>query len=415
MLNYIFMASVSVAVLGVLVFVHELGHFLIAKWCKVGVVEFALGFGPKVISRRLGETMYSIRAIPLGGYVRMIGDDPFEVEAESTGSALKAKDVAAGTPKAEKPSALDDPEFALQAVSVAADDPVFVAMKRDKSRWFLNQNLPKKAAIVLAGPAFNLFFAIFASIGLFAVYGDLEDVNDPIIGEVIPDLPAAKAGIQKNDRIVSIDGQEMASWKQLSDTIRASKGKELKVSIERVVDGKSTIVQAEVTGTAEKSELNILDGTIQNAPADVPFRIGISQSVRSVPVGFGTATLLGVQKVWGLCTLTGRILHAMVTGLVSPTKVLGGPVAVFAGAAQSAQRGFESTLNFMVLLSVSLAIFNLFPIPVLDGGHLLFFLLEAIKGKPLSIRFQAVANQVGMALLLLLMLFAVSNDVFRLL
>jgi regulator of sigma E protease len=440
--DFLYMAVMSVLTLGVLVFVHELGHFLVAKWCGVCVLDFSIGFGKALYRFRSGETTYFIRAIPLGGYVKMLGDDPFEKFSNDSASDKDSAESLAteGAPDGTTSTGSRGERAFAGTERLEPPEPI------DPSRHFLNQTLPEKFAIVLAGPAFNMIFAVIVAIAAAWIYGISSPIGEPVIGHVTPKLPAAEAGIQVGDRVTHVDGTPVESWIQLADTVRNSGGKSLRFSILRpATDGASDgvagqvartgaeveadvsgsdrpgdapsgyqAVEIVVAGTDKNTELNVLDGTYDRDPNARPHRIGIGQAMETSPVTFGAAIPIGFQHVWAIIELTGKMFAAMFDGVISPSQTLGGPVAVFAGAAQSAAQGAESVLNFLVLLSVSLALFNLLPVPILDGGHLLFFAIEAVRGKPLSVKWLAVANQVGLFLLLSLMLFAVSNDVFRL-
>ena len=395
MVDQILLFMLAILVLGVLIFVHELGHFLLAKFNRIAVLEFALGFGPALVKRRIGETLYAVRMIPLGGYVRMAGDDPFEVYGEP--SPKKDGEAVEEEAKA-KPIVIDEVEQRLRA---------------DRSRWFLERRFLPKASVVLAGPGFNLLFAILIAIGTVAVYGKPTWENMPVIGEVFPDYPAAKAGLQAKDRVTAINGKSITTWEELSRTVRESGGVELRLNVDRPLpDGTLKQVDIVVQGTADTAEMALLDG---GEPKPKEVKIGIVPDVSREPATLSEAFSMGTGHVFYLCRLTFRLLGALVKGVVAPSKVVGGPIAVFSGAAKSAKQGIESLLDFMVLLSVSLAIFNLFPIPILDGGHLMFFVIEAVKGGKVSLKVQTVANQIGIALLLMLMVFALSNDIRRLL
>jgi len=390
------MILISILVLGFLIFIHELGHFLLAKWNNVGVVEFAIGFGRPLLQRKYGETMYSLRLIPLGGYVRMVGDDP---------RALVAADQApAGGEGARAESELTGSDVVV--------DPALLA---DKSRWFLSKSYWPKFSIVLAGPAFNLIFAVLAAIGSYALFGRDVPLDTPVIGAVIPAYPAEKGGMKAGDTVKSIDGKAIASWVELADTVGASGGKEMSIVVERpVAEGaeERSTVSLTITGTSDAAELAMLDSGAQ--PATPRFKIGIVPASKREAVPFGTAIKAGFLHVAYLSELTIKGLVGMVQGAISPRHI-GGPIFIFKEAAQSARRGAADLVAFMVFLSVSLAILNLLPIPILDGGHLVFFTIEALKGSPVSLRFQERANQVGMALLLLLMVFAMGNDILKLL
>lgn len=378
---------VAVLVLGVLIFVHELGHFLLAKYNGVGVVEFAIGFGRKIWKRQYGETTYSIGIIPLGGYVRMVGDDPRELDSG------KSEPV---------PLTPEEPEISEQERLLRAD----------RSRWFLNKGFFAKSAIVIAGPGFNLLFAVLLSIVSFYCYGKLVAVDTAVIGDVIPNYPAEKAGVRSKDLVVAVDGKPVASWVDLSTAVRVSDGKEVVFEIERPnpAGGAPERLSFKIAATDDTSELSVIEGTGSKRSV----KIGIVPDSIRKGVSFSEAVSQGVDHVYTLCVVTVRGLSGMIRGVISP-KHISGPIFIFKEAAKSAKKGLEHLLDFMTFLSVSLAILNLLPIPILDGGHLLFFVIQAIRGgKPVSLRVQEVANQVGMLLLLLLMIFAFGNDLWKL-
>jgi regulator of sigma E protease len=359
---------VAVIILGVLIFVHELGHFLLAKWNGVGVLEFSIGFGRKIWKKQVGETSYSIGLIPLGGYVRMLGDDPREVHSAAS---------------------QNHPE---------------------RSRWFLSKGYLPKASIVLAGPMFNLIFAVFASVASYSLYGQLKSVDLPVIGDVIPGYPAEKAGIQAKDKVISVDGVEVSTWRELADIVAQSAGREMQLEIDRTASGGEIERRSiKLSGTDDTADLAVVEGTLGKKSV----KVGIVPDAERVPVAFSDAVLLGATHVYVLSRVTITGLWGMVQGLISP-KHISGPIFIFKEAAKSANRGFEHVLEFMIFLSVSLAILNLLPIPILDGGHLVFFTLEALRGAPLSLRVQEWANQVGMLILLALMIFAFGNDLLKL-
>lgn len=411
MLEFAHSAFSSIAILGVLIFVHELGHFLVAKWCGVGVLDFSIGFGPRLLTWRRKETAYSLRLIPLGGFVRMMGDDPFLIEEHENQTArLEAVDqLKAEINHVENHSAENHTKDNNQDSKAPEREAL-----GDPSLWFLNKHVFHRSLIVLAGPAFNIIFALLVAWVGVAVYGKAVPLEDAVIGAVLKDGPAGKAGLKSDDRVLSVDGVEIATFEQLSTTIRSSGGREMLFIVQRAnKDGMSEILELRIAGTQEKNDFDLLDGGASAAKDGIPYRIGISGSTRNVPATLVEAFELGTLEVVAISEMTGRMLYMLVSGLVDPTKVLGGPVAVIQGAAQSASHGLETTLRFIVLLSVSLAIFNLLPIPILDGGHLMFFAIESLFGKPVGIKWQLVANQVGFAVLMLIMVFALSNDLFR--
>ena len=371
---------VSVIVLGVLIFFHELGHFLFAKWCGVGVIEFAVGFGPKLWSRRFGETIYSLRAIPLGGFVRMVGESP-----ELLGADAK----------------LDAPA-----------DPIEQRLLEDRNKWFVLKGVLPKSAIVLAGPGFNFLLAILLGIVSFWTFGVATPLDLPIIGDTIPGHPAEIAGLKSGDVVKSVNGWHPTTWAELAERVTGSGGKALTLDIEREVEGKPTQLQIVVAGAPESAEMAILNDD-QKPPKENQVKIGIMPQSERVAVGLIEGTKLSFVHTWFLTKITVKGLFGMVRGAISPDNIAG-PIFIFREAARSAKRGVEHVFDFMIFLSVSLAVLNLLPIPVLDGGHLLFFVIEAVKGSPLNLRVQQIATQFGMFALLLLMVFALGNDIFRL-
>ncbi|WKZ56792.1 MAG: RIP metalloprotease RseP [Bdellovibrionota bacterium] len=381
------MIVLAITVLGILIFVHELGHFLFAKWNGIGVLDFSIGFGKKLWKRKIGETTYSLGLIPLGGYVRMVGDDPRAVAA---GQGLPAE-----SGDLEAVSTLDDEQARLMA---------------DQSKWFLKKGYWAKFWVVFAGPLFNLLFAWFLAIGSIALFGFDSPQNLAKIGEVFPGLPAEKAGLQRGDLVRSVNGVPVTTWEELASKIAGSGGEPVTLEITR--QGESGLEQQHtltLNPTQEIGELALLEGKDPKKS----FKIGIVPSTERMPASLQEAFIGGTNHVLFLSYMTVKGLYGMIQGIISP-KHIAGPIFIFQQAAKSAKRGVDYLIEFMIFLSVSLAILNLLPIPILDGGHLVFFTLEALRRKPLSLRVQEVANQFGMAVLLLLMVFALGNDLLRL-
>ncbi len=392
----------AIVILGILVTVHELGHFLVAKWCGVGVLEFAVGFGPVLWSKTCGETTYSLRAFPLGGFVRMAGDDPSLV---LEGKAIEAGDAGGASP--------------IEGTQQLS--PEQEALLKDESRWFLKKAYLPRCAVVLAGPVFNFLFAWILATG-FVFFKGLPDIQDgPVTVEtVMRDLPAEKSGIKAGDRVVSVDGQEIPTFEAFVKLVRGSDGRELSVVVDRpkVAEGQSAKdatsfdrLTVKVQPIPDIAEMDVLEGTDPKKT----FRIGLTPAARITytEASFGTAVVAGGTQVVNLSIRTLRVLKALVTGLISPTKTIGGPIEMIKQTAQSADEGLVAVISMMIFLNVSLGVFNLLPIPVLDGGHLTLFTIEKLKGGPLSLRFQQGVTQVGMALLLALMVFAIGNDLYR--
>jgi regulator of sigma E protease len=343
----------TIIVLGILVFVHELGHFLLAKKLGVGVLTFSLGFGPKIFWKKIGETQYQIAAVPLGGFVKMIGENPEEeVKEELLG------------------------------------------------RSFSNQPVWKRVLIIAAGPFFNFFLAIvlFSTINLFGI-----PYSPPKIGEVNPGLPAEASGLKKEDLILSIDGQDLKKWEDLSRIIRSSQGKELMLRVKR--NGETL----EIRVTPKPSSVKNLFGEEVST-----FVIGITHSGEVLIEKVNPLVALGngfIQTYQGIkLTLVGIV--KLIQGVI-PGKTIGGPILIAQMAGEQARRGLLSLALFMAILSINLGVINLFPIPILDGGHFLFLTLEAILRRPISIRKMEIAQQIGLTLIILLMLFAFYNDLIR--
>jgi regulator of sigma E protease len=352
MLNVIYAVVSALIGLGILIVIHELGHFLVAKKCGVGVITFSIGFGPKIFKRKIGETEYAVSAFPLGGYVKMVGEDPEEPVSEV-----------------------------------------------DVHKSFAHQSLAKRAAIVAAGPVSNLLLAVVIFLWTFISYG--VPVHTTKVGAVEPNSPAAAAGIEKGDRIVGVDGRPMEKWEDLSRRIKESQGKPLHLRVMRQDREIDTTVQP------SKRETKNVFGETQET-----YVIGIA----SEPAIERGNPLLAIGQAfyktgeYSVVTLIG--LFKMITGDLSP-KNLGGPLLIAQMAGQQAREGLANFFFFVAMLSINLGVLNLLPIPVLDGGHLFFFLLEWVLGRPVGIRQRERAQQIGVVLLILVMAYAFYNDISR--
>jgi regulator of sigma E protease len=345
-------ASVIV-LLGVLIFVHELGHFLLAKSLGVGVLKFSLGFGPKLIGRRVGETEYMISLVPLGGYVKLLGE-----------------------------SETDD------------------VLPQDEKRSFVKQHVLRKIAIVIAGPFFNFLFAILAFSVIFMV--GVPSLTTEI-GSVQSGSPAEVAGLQAGDTVVSIDGKDVARWGDLAEIITRSEGREIVLKLNREGAARDVRVKPEMI-----KGKNIFGEDVDS------YKIGVGASKntfieRQNPI---KATWSGIEQTWAITELTLVSIVKMIQGVVSPDS-LGGPILIAQMAGANVKKGIMNFVFFMALLSINLGVLNLFPIPVLDGGHLLFFLIELVTGKEVNIKWRERAQQVGFFILVMLMIFVFYNDIMR--
>ncbi len=368
----------AIIVLGVLIFVHELGHFLLAKLLGVGVEKFSLGFGPKLIGKKFGETEYLISAFPLGGYVKMFGESGFIEGGETHHLAEGEK----GAPEAE----------AVVAPRELSDE--------EKARSFAHKPPLARIAIVMAGPVFNLLFAWLIFIVL--CMAGVPTVTSKV-GEVLKDKPAARAGIQKNDVITSINGNHISQWDEIAAQIAAGKGRPINLTVMRA--GRE--IPFTITPEPRISK-NLFGESVSG------FAIGVASAGEIVTIAYDPfrAVLQGSAQTWKVIDLTVMSLVKMVQRVV-PMESIGGPIMIAKMAGEQASAGGASFLAFMALLSINLGVLNLLPVPVLDGGHLFFYALEILLRRPVSMRTREIAQQVGLALLIGLMVLAFYNDIVR--
>jgi len=350
-----------IVVLGMLIFVHEFGHFIWAKLFGVKVLKFSLGFGPKLISKQLGETEYLVSAFPLGGYVKMFGESPGEVAEEK----MSAADVRCS--------------FSMRPV------------------W-------QRFIIVAGGPFFNLVFAFLLFFFIVLAAGLPQPLETTTISGVGPDSPAAAAGLLPNDTIIAIDGQETNRWEDVSMLIKNSDGRQVILTIRR--DGST--VEFPMQPRMEKTK-NIFGEVVGER-----YMVGIARSeeVTYEKVGFVAALEAGISQTWTWTYLTVMGLVKIIQKVV-PASELGGPILIAKIAGERMEAGWVNFLYFMAVLSVNLGILNLLPIPILDGGHLVYFTVEAILRKPLHPKIIEILQQVGLVLLVTLMIFVFYNDLMR--
>ena len=344
--------------LGVLIFVHELGHFLFAKLFKVRVLKFSLGFGPKIFSKTVGETEYQLSALPLGGYVKMFGENPDE-QQEAAG-------------------------------------------ERDAS--FAHKTILQRFLIILAGPLFNLLFSVLLFFLVFSFMGLPDSRDTTRIGQVTADSPAALAGMQVDDTILTINGEPTLEWMDVLNLVKDSNGEELVFLLARGNDEVKLVVTP-----AKQAVKNIFGEEV-----DKRFMIGVvrAEELFYTPVGLVGAFQAACAQTWMYITLTVMGFVKLVQQVV-PASELGGPILIAQIAGKQMQAGWVNFLFFTGLLSVNLGILNLLPIPVLDGGHLMFLSIEAIRRKPLTEKMQIVAQQLGIAFLFTAMIFVFYNDLAR--
>jgi regulator of sigma E protease len=441
----------TIIVLGVLVFVHELGHFLTAKWAGVSVPRFSIGLGPRIVGVKVGETDYCLSAIPFGGYVKMAGmegEEAFEGleggEAEEAVTppsrrfenkslrwrlAILSAGVAMnfilgwviyvglawhdGIPTMNITTVSDvEPDLATDHPELRAlAGETFVSVEgRDVSTW-------EEVGDALTGAddsAVEFVLASGRSVTIPAgdreererIAGGLIPLVPTVIDEVQEGSPAARAGIEAGDRIVSVDGIETPSFDRMSETVRERPDQILPVVVERTIDGQLHRLTLTVETGVEKAP-RASDGKFVDVGV-----LGVGAKIDRIRLGPVEALLAGSQAAGRASMLILGGLREIVTGGVS-LKAVGGPVAIGQLTGHFARQGVSSLLGWVALFSINLAILNLLPIPVLDGGHILFLGIEATRGRPLSTTQKLRLSQVGLAFLVLLMAWAFTADILR--
>lgn len=347
----------TIIVIGILVYVHELGHFLAARRMGVRVEIFSLGFGPKIFGIVRGETEYRISAIPLGGYVKLYGEHP-----ETLPSIV------------------------------------------EKERAFAFKKTWQKALIVVAGPLANFIFAFVAFWAILTLVG--KTYTPAKIGEILPDSPAERAGLQPGDIILAIDNKQVKSFEDLLLEIRKyEKPKDFLLRIKR---GENVF---EVSVTPQMVEGVNIFGKKTQIPL-LGFK-AVPELVHERMDPFSAVYHAG-KKVYEYTTLTIIAIYKLFTGDL-PFSTLGGPLSIGKFAGDSAKLGIIAFISFMALLSINLGLINLLPLPMLDGGHLVIFAIEAIKGSPLSLRTQELIFKIGLILIIVLSVAVFYNDILKLL
>lgn len=347
----------TLIVIGVLVYIHELGHFLAARAMGVRVEIFSFGFGPKLFGITLGETEYRISLIPLGGYVKLYGEHP---------------ETLPGVAEPEKAFAFKSP---LQ-----------------------------KILIVVAGPLANFLFAFLAFFFIFLTIG--KTYTPPIVGEVLKDSPAEKAGLKKGDEILELNGKKIKSFEDLLFELRK---KENITEIELKVKRGEEILSFRLTP-------NFIEGSnIFGKKTRIPV-IGIRSTSEQIheKVDPLTALYFSAKKVNDFTALTIVAIYKLLTGEL-PFSTLGGPITIGKYAGDSAKLGLFAFISFMALLSINLAVLNLLPLPMLDGGHIVIFVIEALRGRPLSLKTQELIFKIGLIIIIALSVAVFYNDILRLL
>jgi len=441
----------TIVILGVLIFVHELGHFATAKWANIEVPRFSIGLGPKMVGFTRGETEYVIGWLPLGGYVRMAGMDDMEAleggehdaeAARSTGRDFESKSLATralvisagvimnivfawflfavigmvwGAREAPEPIVGDVVEERLTAETRALLDAPVGARITAVNGAATSDWSQVELAMVGATDSIRFEFADARAItvpvpaddtarGMLLAALEPQVRIDALVGTVVEDSPAERAGVESGDRVVEVAGQPISGWQEMVALVESRPGQSVAMVVER--DGQR--VPLTITPNAETTDAGATVG-----------RVGVGRTgalVQGYPrtrMGPAQAMIHGARETWRFTWLILEYLGGLFTGQASARDV-GGPILIYQISEQVAQIGLDAYLNFMALFSINLAILNLLPIPILDGGQLMFLALEGVRGRALSIEQRIRLSQVGLVLVVAIMVWALANDVLRL-
>ena len=357
---------VFVLILSVLVLVHELGHFLVAKKLKVKVEEFGIGFPPRIWGKKVGETMYSVNLLPIGGFVKLYGED----------------DAGAGQIKLAK----------------GQKPPVI----KDLNRAFFSRSVWQRGSIVIAGVVMNFLLAVVILSFIYAIIGVTVPGKDVFIANILAKTPAEKVGIKPGDTIISVNGQKITSPKQVSDTTKKNLGKEM-LFVLKDKSGKTREVRVTPRITYPKNQ-----GAIG---------IAMTQSYNVVRYPWYQAPFIGVREATKQSLLIVEGIGTTLFNLAVKQQVpqdIAGPVGIAQLTGEFIRKGAEATLSLVALLSLNLAVLNVLPIPALDGGRLFFIVIEAITRRKVNAQFETYAHTIGMILLLGLIVLITFHDVIRL-
>ncbi len=366
MLEWILYILYALLVFGLLVLFHELGHFTVAKLTGVQVYEFSIGFGPRLAGFKKGETAYNLRSVPLGGYVRMAGMDPEEDQREAAARSGSSEEEDRGISEGKHDISVVPPE-----------------------KSFMHKSVPKRMAIIAAGPLMNFVLAILLFALSFWVFGKPTNLN--VIGDVSAGKPAAAAGLKSGDQILRINDKPVRDWNNLTDIIHASPGKKLRLEIKR--DG--AVRTVEVVPRLDKENKVGMIGIIP-----VTTKPGVIEALRN-----------GTEKTYAVLKLTFGFIGKMIARQM-PVQ-LSGPVRITYELGKAAEMGFTNLLFLAGFLSLQIGLFNLLPIPALDGSRIMFLGLEGIRGTPIDPSKENFIHLVGLALLLLLMVVITYQDIVQ--
>ncbi|MGP4075634.1 RIP metalloprotease RseP [Halobacillus sp. K22] len=405
---------------GLLVFVHEWGHLIFAKRAGMLAREFAIGFGPKIFAFTKNETLYTIRLLPIGGYVRVAGEDPELVELKAGhhvglefNDEGKVKRIIVNN-KSKHPHARVieveradlDHRLMIEGYEIDEDerlvfevDPkaMFVMDEKETQiapydRQFASKSVPQRAMQLFAGPLMNFVLAIV----LFMILGFIQGVpsNEAVLGEIQEGSPAQSAGLQKGDEVIAIDGESVSSWDEFTTIVRNHPSEEITMTVDR---------------EGQTQQIAVTPATIENQDMEIG-QVGVATSFED---SFFKKITFGFTQTYEWSTLILTNLGKLVTGQFS-LDMLSGPVGIYDATDQVVKTGLTNFIMWTAILSINLGIVNLLPLPALDGGRLLFVGLEGVRGKPVDPQKEGIVHFIGFALLMLLMLLVTWNDIQRL-
>ncbi|WP_203246256.1 RIP metalloprotease RseP [Sporosarcina beigongshangi] len=408
-----------IIIFGSLVFFHELGHFLFAKKAGIMVREFAIGFGPKIIGIQKGETLYTIRLLPLGGYVRMAGEDFDKVELQPgyrVGLLINASDeiekvylnrnvanpdvlfLEVETSDLERKLFIEGYDDEGQLVRFNVSRKAVIYEKGQKTliapydRQFESKSVGSRAMAIFAGPLFNFILSFFIFLALGLLQG--VPVKEAVIADVQSDSVAFESGAEAGDIVKEIDGQSISTWNEFVEVVQASPG----IPLQFVVERNGAPVKLDITPT-----------TIKDKSGKEYGQLGVTRPMEKNPL---KAVVYGADQTISWIVKIFELLGLLVTGNFSIDD-LSGPVGIYKATEEVAQYGIYNLMNWAAVLSINLGIMNLLPLPALDGGRLLFFLFEAVRGKPVDKQKEGMVHFVGIVLLMVLMLVVTWNDIQR--